>query len=133
MNGSGSLRRLVARGLMLVAALVAVCAFHSSSEPTDQPAASSVAASTTVDLVGPFHLDPTDVPSTHPSVDPHAHLAVACLLALTVSLVLLALVSRVRRTVAVRPRRDPARSVWGLSDRPWPAPPSLSQLQVSRT
>ena len=131
MNGSGALRRLVARGLMLVAALLAVCAFHSSSEPTGQPA-SLVAASATVDMVGPLHLDPADVPSTYPSTDPHAHLAVACLLGLSVSLVLLALVSRVRRTGAVRPQRDPAHLVRGLSDRPRPATPSLSQLQVSR-
>lgn len=117
---------------MLVAALLAVCAFHSFSEPTDQPAASSVAASTVIDLVGPLHLDPTDVPSTYPSADHHAHLALACLLGLSVSLVLLALVNRAGRIVAVRPQRDPAHPVWGLSGRSWPATPSLSQLQVSR-
>ncbi len=56
MNGSGSLQRLVARGLMLIAALMAVCAFHSASEPTDGPAASSVSSAVTLDLVGPLHL-----------------------------------------------------------------------------
>ncbi|GAB3826223.1 hypothetical protein [Kribbella italica] len=121
------MRRLVARGLMLVAALMAVCAFHSSSEPVDQPTAAIAA---TVDLVGPLHLDLTEVPSTSPSADEHAHLAVAWLLGLSLSLVLLGLVTRARRTVAVRPHL--ARIVPAF-DPPPPATPSLVQLRISRT
>ncbi|GAB2590232.1 hypothetical protein [Kribbella endophytica] len=132
MDGSGSLQRLVARGLMLVAALVAVCAFHSSSEPSEQPTAAVAAA---VELVGPLHVDLADVPGTSPSDEGHAHLAVAWLVGLSVSLLLLGLVARVRRVVAVRSQRDSMDAGWGFGppEPPWPATPSLIQLRISRT
>lgn len=134
MNGSRSLQRLLARGLMLVAALMAVCAFHSATEPTDSPTAGLASSAVTMDLVGPLHLDPADVPSTSASADGHAHLALVSLSGLSTWLLLLGLVAGAR-CLATRRHRDP--SVAGLASRlidPLrPTTPSLIQLRVSRT
>lgn len=116
----GSMRRLVARGLMVLAALVAVCAFHASSpETVEQPIAA---------IAGPLHVDLADVPAVDPSADSHEHLTVAWLLGL--SLFLLGLVARARRTVAVRPH--PPHAAPSFEPPPPPAP-SLIQLRISRT
>ncbi|WP_433003394.1 hypothetical protein [Kribbella sp. CA-294648] len=136
MDGSRSLRRLVARGLMLVAALVAVCAFHSAADQPghDAVSASSISLMPAVEVGDPLQVRLVDVPWTYPSADSHAHLAVVSLMGLSLSLLLLGLVARACRTVVVRPR-DPSHNGWGFGppDPPWPATPSLTQLRVSRT
>lgn len=130
MDRFGAARRLVMRGLALVAALVAVCAFHSAAS---EPAESSGPAVVAVELIGPLHLDINEVPSTVPAAEQHAHLLGVILLGASVVL-LLALVANALRPAAYavdEPWRTPT---WlRAAAPPWPTTPSLAQLCVLRT
>ncbi|MEV0790409.1 hypothetical protein [Kribbella sp. NPDC050459] len=121
--------RLVMRGLALVAALVAVCAFHSSaSEPAELSAPVVVA-----ELIGPLHLDTNDVPSAVPAAEQHAHLLGAILLGASVVL-LLALVAKALGLVAYAVDDLWRTPTWlGAADPPRSTAPSLTQLCVLRT
>ncbi|WP_344215633.1 hypothetical protein [Kribbella sancticallisti] len=135
MDGLGGMRRRLVQGLALLAAVVAVCAFHgSASEPGDTlTAAAHAVVVPSADLVGPLHLDMNDVPSALPSAGHHAHLLVVGLLGASLTL-LLALAVRAVRLVAYG-----IGDLWrggirlGAADPPWPTAPSLTQLCVLRT
>ena len=137
MDGSRSLQRLVARGLMLVAALVSVCAFHSASLDSSSPVATGtgVLASAQEQLAGPMHLGLNEVPATYASAEQHAHPAAVVLLGMSLSLLLLGLVARASRLVAVRDGYGPSAGGRSLSASgpPGPPTPSLTQLRISRT
>ncbi|MGZ0145980.1 hypothetical protein ACXJJ3_02815 [Kribbella sp. WER1] len=116
--------RLLMRGLALVAALFAVCAFHGSAS---EPPGVSVAAAPVPDLVGPLHVDLNEVPAAVPDEGQHAHPVVVILLG---GLLL---------AFAVRPLAYALGDLWrtaaraGVSDRPRCTTPSLTRLCVLRT
>jgi hypothetical protein len=118
------------RGLALVAALVAVCAFHgSASEPVDaRLAAGPVAAAPASDLVGPLHLDFGEVPSAFPVEEHHAHVLVVFLL----GGLLLGLVVRRLAGYAVGDLWRTTGCI-GVTDPPCSVAPSLTRLCVLRT
>ncbi|MGW7680560.1 hypothetical protein ACWGID_07450 [Kribbella sp. NPDC054772] len=130
MGGSEVLRRWMLRGLALVAALVAVSAFHSSaSEPVDSPlVVAQVVAPAASDLVGPLHVDLSEVPSAVPDEDHHTHLFVVFML----GGLLLAFVARPSVAYAIGDLwRLPGRLL--VTDPPWATAPSLNRLCVLRT
>ncbi|GAA0581687.1 hypothetical protein HPO96_08160 [Kribbella sandramycini] len=122
----GSVRRLFARGLMLVAALLAMCAFHSPTESAETALANSMA----IEMIGPLHLDFDDVPEVLPVADSHTHRIVPSLLGLSILLV----AARAIRVVALRPVRPAAiRARFGVPAAFCPSAVSLTQLRISRT
>jgi hypothetical protein len=109
---NGSLQRLLVRGLMVVAALLAVCAFHSPSASVEGLAAADSAVM---------------VDSTRcPVGDDDTHLSVAGVLG--VASVVGGLVTSPCRTASVSPVDAGER----LPSPAWATTPSLIQLRISR-
>lgn len=146
MNGSGLLHRLVLRGLMLVAALVAICAFHSVSEPTAVPAMAFTSVAFLDSVASVPVADATDVRASvdvdsHGSAPPRspaedlAHLTVVGSLGLSLSILvwMLAAAAALR---AVAPRwgnGHSARARFIVLHSPSATAVALTQLRISRT
>ncbi|GAA1585428.1 hypothetical protein GCM10009804_47090 [Kribbella hippodromi] len=117
------------RAVVLLAALVAVCAFHGAAS---EPAGAGTAAgqTTSVQLVGPLHVDLSEVPSTVSNVEQHAHLLFVVLMGASIALGLV-LMAKALRLVAYVPAEQ-CSSPPVTTGPTWSRGPSLAELCVVR-
>ncbi|MDX3006310.1 hypothetical protein PWY87_31830 [Kribbella solani] len=126
MNG---LRWLMTRAAVLLAALVAVCAFHgAASEPAGAGAVAGQSAA--VQLVGPLHVDLSEVPSTASEVEQHAHLLFVVLVGASMALGLVLAAKALRLVAYVLARQRPSPLI--TAGPAWSGGPSLAELRVVR-